>query len=170
MIFAYADPPYLGTSKFGAKHHYGGDHELAGDYDQLSTHRDLIALLVKDYPDGWAMSLSSPSLRLILPECPTDVRVGAWTKPFASFKPGVNPAYAWEPIIWRGGRKRGRDVPTTRDWCAESIMLRKGLTGAKPPGVCRWILDLLGFEDGDEIVDMFPGTGIMMDVVREVSA
>jgi hypothetical protein len=108
--------------------------------------------------DGWALSLSSPSLKVILPMCPDDVRVGAWVKPFASFKPGVNPAYAWEPIIFWGGRKRGRDIPTLRDWVSCNITLRRGLAGAKPEAVSHWIFQMLGAEPTDEFHDLFPGT------------
>ena len=39
--------------------------------------------------------------------------------------------------------------------------MQKGLTGAKPERFCRWVANLLGYIDGDELVDVFPGTGIM---------
>lgn len=151
MKFAYADPPYLGQGQ-----------KLYGypEWDSLERHQQLIAQLQTEYPDGWAMSASSPSLRAILPLCPPDVRVAAWTKPFAVFKPNVNPAYAWEPVIFRGGRKGDRTRPTVRDWFAHVITLKKGLTGAKPAPVCDWILELLGAQPGDQVDDLFPGTGI----------
>jgi hypothetical protein len=152
MKFAYADPPYIGQ----AHKHYASDPRCA-EVD----HQDLIARLCTDYPDGWALSCSSPSLRTILPMTPDDVRVMAWVKPFAVFKPNVNPGYCWEPVIVGGGRKRTREQPTVRDWVSSVITLRKGLVGAKPPEFCRWILDVLGFEDGDTLDDLFPGTGIM---------
>lgn len=154
MRFAYADPPYLGC----AATHYG-DHT----YDDLDAHRDLIWSLVRDFPDGWAYSLTSTTLQKILPLCPhtPPVRVMAWVKPFASFKPNVNPAYAWEPVIVQGGRKRTREAPTVRDWCAANITMQKGLAGAKPVAFCRWLFDVLGAEQGDELHDVFPGTGIV---------
>ena len=148
MRFAYADPPYIGCG-----HRYPEKKEI--------DHRELIDRLVAEFPDGWALSLSSPSLQQILALCPDDVRVMAWVKPFASFKPNVNPAYAWEPVIVRGGRKRTREQPTVRDWVSEVITLRKGLVGAKSAVFCRWILDVLNYENGDEIVDIYPGTRIM---------
>lgn len=157
MRFAYADPPYVGQ---GDRY----DHYDSAMWNEVTAHLRLVDSLIDDYPDGWALSLSTPSLRLILPQCPDDVRVAAWVKPFAVFKPNVNPAYAWEPVIFRGGRKGDRERPTVRDWLSCNITLQKGLVGAKPPEFCRWILDLLGYEDGDELVDLFPGTGIM-DVV-----
>jgi len=157
MKFAYADPPYLGQ---GQKL-YGAHHPEAHIWDDIDAHRDLIAQLERDYPDGWALSASSPSLASILPLCPATVRVCAWVKPFAAFKANVGVAYAWEPVIVCGGRKRERIEPTVRDWLAESITLRRGLTGAKPERFCRWILSVLNAQPGDEVVDIFPGTGVM---------
>lgn len=152
MRFAYADPPYLGCASYY-------DHPDTAIYDKPEAHRDLVARLVDEFPDGWAMSLHTPSLRAILPMCPEDCRIGAWVKPFASFKPGVNPAYAWEPVIFRGGRKRGRDELTTRDFCAANITMRRGFTGAKPEAFCFWVFDLLGAVAGDDFHDLFPGSG-----------
>ena len=104
MRFAFADPPYLGCGSLYATH-----HAEARAWDDPETHRALIARLVSDYPDGWLMCLSSPSLRTILPMCPDDCRVGLWVKPFAAFKANVTTAYAWELVIFRGGRKRPSD-------------------------------------------------------------
>ncbi len=160
--FAYADPPYLGCGAL-----YKAHHPDALDWDSLDTHRALIERLCDEYVDGWVMSLSSPSLRHLLPLCPSDVRVGAWVKPFASFKPGVTTAYAWEPAIFRGGRKRPRTEPTVRDWVAESITLKRGLTGAKPAGFMNWALDLLNVEPGDTVDDLFPGTGACSSVIAQ---
>lgn len=154
LRLAYADPPYLGGGALYAKHH---PDALA--WDDPEAHRALVGRLCEEYPDGWAMSASSPSLRTILPMCPEDTRVASWVKPFCSFKPGVPVAYAWEPVLFRGGRRRGRGEATIRDWIACPITLRRGLTGAKPRAVCRWIFDLLGAEPTDTMDDLFPGTG-----------
>ena len=78
MKFAYADPPYIGQSK----RHYK-DHE---DYAGEVNHKELINRLVKEYPDGWALSLSAPTLKQILNMCPDDVRVMVWVKPFHAWK------------------------------------------------------------------------------------
>lgn len=145
MRFAYADPPYPGC---------GGKYEEGVEVDHVL----LIGELCERFPDGWAMSTASTTLRDLLANSPEDVRVGAWVKPFASFKPNVNPAYAWEPVLFRGGRKRERYAATVRDWVSANIMLKKGLTGAKPEQFNHWIIDLLGAEPGDEFVDVFPGT------------
>lgn len=155
MRFAYADPPYLGQ----AQRHYAKEAAAAGRVASEVDHEGLIASLA-GY-DGWALSLSSPSLRIILPMCPTDVRVMAWVKPFASFKPGVNPGYCWEPVIVKRApdRKLGRDVPTIRDYVSCNITLRRGVSGAKPDAFCRWLFDVMGMERDDEFDDLFPGSG-----------
>jgi hypothetical protein len=121
--FAYADPPYLGlAAKF-----YGEIHPDAADYDRPETHQALIDRLCSEF-DGWAMSLHSRTLRTILPMCPPDVRVMAWCKSFASYKPGVHPAYAWEPVIIRGARTRGRHGSTVADYTVVPITVKRGLT------------------------------------------
>ena len=129
----------------------------------------LINLLCHDYPDGWALSTASTTLQYVLSLCPPDVRLGAWVKPFASFKPGVNPAYAWEPVIFHGGRKRtDRTELTVRDWISASITLQRGLVGAKPLEFNRWIRDLLGVQSGDELTDLYPGTRGMAVAASEL--
>jgi hypothetical protein len=152
--FAYADPPYPGCAGY-----YPEKREV--------DHVELIARLVAEFPDGWALSTHGPALRCLLPVCPEDVRVLVWAKPFCSFKPGVGLAYAWEPVIFRGGRPRQRTDLTVRDWHLESITLRRGLVGAKPAGFCHWILDALNVKHGDSVADLFPGTGGFSRIARE---
>lgn len=149
MIAAYADPPYIGQ----ARKHYSHDPKCA-EVD----HEELIGRLMTY--EAWALSASSPSLHVILPMCPKETRIASWVKPFGVFKPGVNPAYVWEPVLFWGARaKRSRTEPTVRDWHSESITLKKGLVGAKPYGFCRWIFELLGLTPADTLVDLYPGTG-----------
>lgn len=154
MRFAYADPPYLGCGRLYAKH-----HPEALVWDDPEEHRRLIERLSDEYPDGWALSLHVPSLRVLLPMCPDDVRVAAYCKTFAPFKKGVNPAWVWEPVIWRGGRKYTTDDRTVRDWHASPVALQKGLTGAKSREFARWVFGLLNAQPGDTLDDLFPGTG-----------
>ncbi len=154
MKFAYADPPYVGQ----ANKHYKHEESYAGEVD----HTDLLCSLKHDYPDGWALSCSSPSLQELLWIChqiQIKPRIAAWVKPFASFKPGVNPAYAWEPVLFMGGRKRDREEDTVRDWMRCNITLMKGLSGVKPEPFSHWVFQLLGVEKGDELVDLYPGSG-----------
>lgn len=146
---AYADPPYIGQ----AKRHYAHDPRCA-EVD----HAALITRL--EQYDAWALSCSSPSLKQILPMCPPTVRCMAWVKPFAVFKPGVNPAYAWEPVIVRlSDRRRSRSEATVRDWCSCNITLKRGLVGAKPEAFCFWLFSVLHLRVGDTFDDLFPGSG-----------
>lgn len=155
MKFAYADPPYLGCGSLYAAH-----HAEAHAWDDPETHRRLIERLTDEFPDGWAMSASVPSIPTLVTMLPMH-RQCAWVKPFAVFKPNVGVAYAWEPVFLVGGRRRTRQQPTVRDWFACEITLRKGLVGAKPAPVVHWILDLLNVQRGDQVDDLFPGTGVV---------
>lgn len=158
MRFAYADPPY-----FGCGRRYYSHHPDAAAWDDQQTHLDLVGRLVNEFPDGWALSCNSRDLRWLLPACPEDVRVASWVKPFASgFKPSIRVAYTWEPVIWRGGRK-GHEAgdPIARDSLAVKPTREMGLVGVKPQAFNRWVLDILGYQDGDELVDLFPGSGGM---------
>ena len=143
MRIAFADPPYIGQ----AKKHYNSEEV---------DHKALLGQL--EVYDGWALSLSSPTLQEILALCPSGVRVGAWVKPFCSFKPNVNPAYAWEPVIFKPARDRGRNKLTVRDWVSANITLKRGLSGVKPDAFSFWLFEILGAEPTDEFIDIFPGT------------
>ena len=151
MRFAYADPPYIGQ----ARRHCRNEPSYAGEVD----HAALIAELEADYPDGWALSASSPSLSEILPLCPKGTRVGAWVKPMAIIKPGVGVTYAWEPVLFKGGRKRAKGQQYVHDWIRANVTLRRGLTGVKPPEFCYWLFRVLNMQPGDELADLFPGSG-----------
>lgn len=155
MRVAYADPPYHGLA-----HKFYKDRT----YDDLDAHRELIARLVREF-DAWAYSLHTPSLARIaelclLPDIKPTPRVAAWVKPLCSFKPGVNPAYSWEPVIfWRGRNARPYTGRTRIDWCSANMATERGLRGAKPEKFAMWLFDLLGATPDDEFVDVFPGTG-----------
>jgi hypothetical protein len=155
MRFAYADPPYPGQS---AKH-YADQPDYAGEVE----HGELLRRLDGEY-DGWVLHTASTTLAGILASADkqgiSGFRVMAWVKPFAAFKRNVSVAYAWEPVLVKPVRKpvvTGRIV--MRDWLAESITLRRGLSGAKPEAVCRWVFEVAGLEPADELTDLFPGTG-----------
>jgi len=154
MIFAYADPPYIGMA-----YRYRQYPDYGGEVD----HQTLIRSLETSGYDGWALSASSPTLRQILPWCPETVRVMAWVKPFCSFKPNVNPAYAWEPVIVHGGRRFTRWQPKVRDWIAVNMTRQRPVIGAKPRAFCYWLFDVLNMQADDEFVDLFPGSGAVTE-------
>ncbi len=139
---------------------HGDYHPNAADYDKPETHQLLIDRLCSEFPDGWALSLNAQGLRAILPMCPEDVRVMAWVKPKCNYWKQKNRiAYAWEPLILRGGRHRSLAVPTMRDWFSCSPDLQAGFAGAKPSYFSKWVFELLGMEPEDEFHDLFPGSG-----------
>lgn len=154
MRIAALDPPYIGQSQ----RHYGDHPDFAGEVDHLELLRS-----TKEY-DGWFLHCSAPTLPLITRWADevgvAPYRIMAWVKPFAAFKRNVPVAYAWEPVLVSPARKptvTGRTV--MRDWCAESITMQRGLSGAKPEVVSRWLFEVVGAEPGDELVDVFPGSG-----------
>lgn len=143
MRVAYADPPYIGCAHF---------YEEKQEVD----HAQLIERMNDEFPDGWALSLHSPSLKIILPMCPDDVRVMAWVKPWCSFKPSMRVAYAWEPLIVRGGRKKeSKTEETERDWVSANITMQRGMVGAKPEQFCFWLFRVFGLSPDDEFVDLY---------------
>lgn len=154
MRFAYADPPYPGMSA----RYYGDHQDFAGEVD----HAALIRRLIQDFPDGWALSTSSKTLRAVLALVPAevDVRIGAWTKPMP---PGAarRARCAWEPVLFAGGRPRPDDAPMLLDWiyAASPRAIPGQVTGTKPAEFARWVFDCLGAAPGDDLADLFPGSG-----------
>lgn len=149
MKFAYADPPYPGQ----AKRLYGDHPDYAGEVD----HTELIGRLCRDYPDGWALSTSSPALKDVLALCPPDVRVAVWHRP--DNEPVGKRGrwqWMWEPVIVHRGRPEG---PVVRDHLSLSRDRSASLVGQKPPAFSRWMFALLGAPEGDELDDLFPGSG-----------
>ena len=162
MKLAYADPPYLGQGK----RLYSKYHEDAARWDSLEAHVALLESLHTSY-DGWAYSMTSTSLRTILPHAPEETRVAAWVKPFAAWRPNHRVQFTWEPILFRSARpKGGRGIPSVRDFHSARIAMKKGLPGAKPESFNLWILELIGYEPGDDFTDLFPGTDGMRKAVE----
>ena len=160
MKFAYADPPYYKQGK----RLYGDHHEEAQVWDDKKAHRDLIKKLVEEYPDGWALSCNPANLSWLLPECPEGTRVCAWVKTFHQIRP-TTVQYAWEPVLLFGGRKDNKRSPMVRDWFVGIPTRMKGLPGAKSDAFNDWVLDLLNYQEGDTLDDLFPGTGGMSKAV-----
>jgi len=153
MRIAYADPPYPGLA-----HLYRDQSDYAGEVD----HAALIARLEREF-DGWVLHTHSPGIAIVAPLLPSGARWGAWVKTFASFKKGIRPAFAWEPVIFKPARRMAADYTGAqliqRDWIACPITLRRGFVGAKPEAVCHWAFEIVGAERGDELIDLFPGSG-----------
>jgi len=157
----YADPPYIGCA-----HLYKDHPDYAGEVD----HAELIERLEGEF-DGWVLHAAATprSYAVIIPliEKIEGVRICQWVKSFAAYKRNVSVAYASEPVFIKAARKpvvSKRQV--MRDWIAEPITLRRGLTGAKPEKVCHWAFELVGARPEDDLADLYPGTGAVTEAWR----
>lgn len=156
MRFAYADPPYPGKAGY-----YPEQEEV--------DHRALIRRLCRSYPDGWALSTSSEALRDVLRLCPPEVRVCSWVR---AVRPGRSrrPLSAWEPLIVCGGRPLDTSVvQDLRDALVYQGRYRAfpgALVGMKPPQFAEWMFGQLGARRGDELDDLFPGSGAVTEAWR----
>jgi len=154
LVFAYADPPYPGCAR-----KYYRRREV--------DHGTLIASLVAADYAGWALSTSARALRELLPLCPSRARVCAWVKPIGASSRTYGLHNTWEPVVVVPGR---RLRPGVRDWLSAQPARRGGtLPGRKPLAFCAWLFRILGMRPGDELVDLFPGTGIVSKAWRELS-
>lgn len=175
-LLAIADPPYLGRAALW----YGGkgrskqgsvgracgrgalDAEYNPDaaiYDDPQTHRDLMSQMDSTY-DGWALAASGKTVGWLLPWAyQRGARMAVWHVTNA-IPDGCRVRNTWEAVLYRipDGRRAvgtGHRVP---DLLSAPHPV-SGFVGAKPDTWTRWVLDLLGFQPGDEVHDLFPGSG-----------
>lgn len=94
----------------------------------------------------------------------------SWVKP--NGQPGAHRLRStWEPVILyppkgrRGNRNGVGSIPDTLICNAPRI----GFKGAKPPEWTRWCLSAMTWSPGDEVVDLFPGSGSVETVIKEMS-
>lgn len=150
---AYADPPYPGQ----ARSRYNGTEV---------DHAALIAQLDAEF-DAWALSTSASALRSVWNLAP-HARCGAWLKTWAP-NGWSRVRWSWEPVLFVSARRGLKPGQRSEVWdglvCAPNCAIGswqevtgKG-GGSKPYAFVRWVLDLLDYEDGDELVDLFPGSG-----------
>ncbi len=169
MHMAYADPHYLLT----ARKRYP-DHPL-GEVDQAALIKSLC------HYDGWALSCSKASLPILRPLC--DRIEAEIAQKLGKRSQGVTECY-WFKNVAPSPRTRGIHCLTEAVLVKPGRMLRPGvpdfiqcqpargggdLCGRKPLKFCHWLFDLLRLLPGDELVDVFPGTGIVGKTWYEVS-
>lgn len=172
LRLAYADPPYPGRA-----HLYRDHPDYAGEVD----HAELLARLAMY--DGWALSTSAEALPYVLGVlgalqtasrgarrrglAPNKVRVAPWIRgprPHAT----ARLLTSWEAVIFlpaRCGSRGAGETPTLDSLVGPTPRRRSTLPsaviGAKPPEFCAWLFRLLGARIGDELDDLYPGSGIV---------
>lgn len=155
---AYADPPYPGNSA----RIYGEHPDYAGEVD----HPALLSRLATF--DGWALSTSAAALPQVVAAAVAQdlpVRVGAWMRGARPHSTARYPVSAWEPVVYVPVPSRHAGEPRRVDGLVHGVSpmvtLPSRVVGAKPAAFCRWVFDLVGATARDELVDLFPGSGIV---------
>lgn len=156
--FGYADPPYPRKAR-----RYYRCREV--------DHHELVLQLIREFPDGWALSTSSDALWDVFRLCPRGTRVCPWVR---GSRPGTvyGTRNAWEPLLVFGGRpvKRschaGVDDVLLLNARARQRNYPGALVGMKPPKFSEWMFNQLGARAGDELVDIFNGSGAVKRAAR----
>lgn len=163
-----ADPPYLGraTRWYGqqGRGHGGGrgradQHPHAHAWDDQAAHLALVEWL-EEHADGWAIAATPSSLPVYLQAAPADVRVAVWVRGNA-VPSGSRVRSVWEAVLVKipGTRAGHGSGPRSEDVLTRGIGAG-GFAGRKPVAWTHWILDMLGYTPGvDVVLDLFHGTG-----------
>lgn len=157
MRFAYADPPYPGL----ARRYY-----KCAEVD----HAALIVRLIREHPDGWALSTSAKALPYVLSLIPLalDPRVCIWDRKKVRGR-SLRTGNRWEALIVVGGRVRrhaSRDIEDLLEWGGRQHSHPGALVGMKPAAFCEWMFRQLGALRGDELQDLFAGSRAVMRAWR----
>lgn len=181
MRLAIADPPYLGRAALW----YGGKgrnkqgstgrargrgdlspefHPDAHQWDVPDAHHDLMRRLDAEY-DGWAMSASAKTLPALAIAIPERARIAVWRVTNA-IPDGCRVRSTWEPLIYSipSGRRAYGTGHVVAD-VLEAPHPMSGFVGSKPVAWTSWVLALLGHQAGDEVDDLFPGSGAVTRAV-----
>lgn len=170
---AIADPPYLGRANRwygdGCGDGYGigkaDTHPEAKKWDDPATHIQLVNDLNANY-DCWAIALTAHSLSTYLSVIKTDsrngIRVMSWIKP-AAVTSGSRITNNWEPVIVKVSKeRRGWNTGEHAKDYLIANSLKSNFIGAKPEAWTHWVLDVMGFTEGDQLTDIFAGSGAVM--------
>tara|TARA_R110000868_G_scaffold65361_2_gene195549 strand:- start:18 stop:596 length:579 start_codon:yes stop_codon:yes gene_type:complete len=178
MKLCIADPPYLGRAvrwygAGGCGNGRGGgqadNHPEAYLWDMPETHINLVKELQDNY-DGWAIAMTVHSLSTYMQAVETNsrngIRVLSWIKP-GSVPSGNRILNTWEPVLIQvpTSRKNYKSGKSMRD-VLEAAPLRSNFIGAKPEAWTHWVLDALGYQNGDEVTDMFGGSGAVQNAIN----
>lgn len=171
---AIADPPYppfkgSGGRKNRASRWYGDGqrsrkdrpadfHPEAHEWDDPARHKRLLAELIADY-DGFVIATSLDGISAY-GELPTAARIAIWHRSNAN--PGAHRIRTTcEAVIVyppTGRRSNRGGVGMVSDHLSAPVP-RGGFTGRKPDKWVDWVLDMLTWQPGDRVDDLFPGSG-----------
>ena len=94
--------------------------------------------------------------------CPVGIRVCAWRRRVRPTR-SRRPLSAWEPLLVYGGRhlEAGwpQEVLDHLDYRGRYDAMPGALVCMKPPEFAVWMFAQLGAQPGDELADLFPGSG-----------
>jgi hypothetical protein len=161
LRLAYADPPYIGR----AWRYYRGEEV---DHDALLSRLASF--------DGWALSCASdtvPALLALAVGRGLAVRLAIWHRrrpPHAT----ARILSAWEGLIYSPARSVVSDRRATADVllgvdARPRPTLPGSVVGMKPPAFSVWVFELLGARPGDELDDLYPGSGLVGRAWRDWS-
>ena len=115
----------------------------------------VVPALIEEYPDGWALSLPSDDLRLVLTICPPTTRVLAWVKM------GSTADRAWEPVLVWGGRPFPTGERPGPDWVGVAALPK---ARERHPAFCYWLFHTLNLQPDDDFRVLDP---LCTTMVRE---
>lgn len=159
--FAYADPPYPGL----ARKFYRGESSLSGR--SRSRRADRVARIRRL---RWLGALNGAEV-VAAGAAPLSARRSRLRLVQAHWRVAAHLRIA-QHLGSRDRRWRPpANAPAFPDWL-RAMPARGGgtLMGRKPIAFCAWLFDLLGMLPGDELVDLFPGTGIVTRAWAELSS
>lgn len=94
--------------------------------------------------------------------CPVGIRVCAWRRQVRPTR-SHRPLSAWEPLLVYGGRElptdRPQEVINHLDYRGRYDSYPGALVGMKPPEFAVWMFAQLGAQPGDQLDDLYPGSG-----------
>lgn len=185
MKLAIADPPYppfigSGGRKNRASRWYGSgqrskkdkpadSHERAGDWDNPETHRRLLLHLLESF-DGFVIATSLDGIKAY-GDLPPEMKICIWQRPNAN--PGAHRVRTTcEAVLLYppAGRRSNRGgVGMVPDFLSAPVP-RGGFTGKKPSEWVDWVLALMTWQEGDEVQDLFAGSGSVTDRIKELQS
>lgn len=154
LRLAVADEPYPGLSK----RYYGTHPDYGGEVDHGALLSQLVAY------DGWALATNRDGLKLLVGLCQErqlDYEIAIWVRG-ARKAPSRTAWRSYEAVLYRRARavvsrEPGEDVLVHH---AHAPTTEPGrVVGTKSARWCAWVFDLLGARPGDQLDDLFPGSG-----------